>query len=93
MGVDLKSTAIDTSTALRTSERATQFTGRFQTAPRLNARQASFPIFPISIVQVELSCWFVENLRLKPGLQPTAIGGTQRHGTHSSSLVVSARDS
>ena len=41
MGVDLKSTAIDTSHALRTSERVTQFTGRFQTAPRLKARKDS----------------------------------------------------
>ena len=53
MGVDLKSTAIDTSHALRTSERATQFIGRFQTATRLKARKESFPIFSISIVQVE----------------------------------------
>ena len=53
MGVDLKSTAIDTSHALRTSKRVTQFTGRFQTAPRLKARKDSFPVFPISIVQVE----------------------------------------
>ena len=59
MGEDLKSTAIDTSHALRTSERATQFTGRFQTAPRLKARKDSFPVFPISIVQVETFRSFV----------------------------------
>ena len=35
MGVDLRSNAIDTSHALRASERATQFTRRFQAAPRL----------------------------------------------------------
>ena len=51
--MDLKSTAINTSHALRTSERATQFIGRFQTAPHLKARKDSFLVFPISIVQVE----------------------------------------
>ena len=34
MGVDLRSNAIDISHALRASERATQFTGRFQADPR-----------------------------------------------------------
>ena len=53
IGVDLKSTAIDTSHALRTSERATQFIGRFQTTHRIKARKDSFSVFPISIVQVE----------------------------------------
>ena len=56
MGVDLKSTAIDTSHALRTSERATRFTDRFQTAPRLKARKDSFQVFPILIVQV--NCFY-----------------------------------
>ena len=34
MGVDMKSNATDTAQALRTSERATQFTRRLQTNPR-----------------------------------------------------------
>ena len=38
MGVDLRSNAIDTSHALRTSGHATQFTGRFQTAARLSQK-------------------------------------------------------
>jgi len=43
-----------TSQPLRRSERATQFIGTFQTAPHLKARKASLPIFPISIVNVEI---------------------------------------
>ena len=38
MGADLKSNAIDTPRTLRSSKRATQFTGRFQNDPGLNAK-------------------------------------------------------
>ena len=87
MGVDLKSTAIDTSHALRTSERATQFIGRFQTAPHLKARKDSFLVFPISIVQVE---WFRDRrLSAAPDSKFTAmiLTGFDRGGEHLQRLL------
>ena len=44
MGADLRSNAIDTSHALRTSGRATQFTGRFQTSARLKGEERNHAI-------------------------------------------------